>query len=680
MTGPTGNRGEVLAYERGVNERYLRVLEELIKRQPAIARMVNTTQSQSWTGSAPRPNLSSNIIAPVIGRVALDVHDEWLGSGIYIGTWHEEWDGVQVVSWAAPVADLFFRGAGSDYPMASHVIARRTFEQRSFDIVDYEDDVDVGPRNGADPFVSASSQELSVPTAPRPVARPSRPQAPAPSVQASEEPAPRAPARVESSSASSSEPIQTASPAPQAKVRAKADDSSSPVPMRAEKAVRAALERPRTGHLHALLATLQPDQYRLVTWPSAVPLVVQGHPGTGKTVIATHRAAYLVHPGRDSERLNRVALVGPTDEYVSHVSEVINQLGVTGVDVLSLPALMRTLAAVPGSMKDERDERMDTDWGVGRAVTQAVKLLGERGRLAGNLGHDIRTVVDALSKEVELRRAVCRSNEDLRSWFAQLGGWTRAAGNLRFLPLLAATGQALRPIPRRETYDHLLIDEAQDVRPLEWRIMGEYLAPAGSMSLFGDVNQRRSDWSAASWSQLAIDIELGAEDADLQPEVLGTGFRSTEQILRFANGLLPKDERKFHALREGQPPIVERVAVAQVTDKTVEEAEQLARRHEAGLSAVITVDSQPIFDRLRKRDWKPDGRSRQRLTKEGMTIWVLKPNEARGLEFDGVVVTEPSAFPENVGRLGSLYTSLTRATQELVVVHAKALPRGLRLK
>lgn len=57
---------------------------------------------------------------------------------------------------------------------------------------------------------------------------------------------------------------------------------------------------------------------------------------------------------------------------------------------------------------------------------------------------------------------------------------------------------------------------------------------------------------------------------------------------------------------------------------------------------------------------------------------VLHPNEARGLEFDGVVVVEPADFPEDLGRLGQLYTSLTRAVQELTVLHSRPLPKGMR--
>ncbi len=80
---------------------------------------------------------------------------------------------------------------------------------------------------------------------------------------------------------------------------------------------------------------------------------------------------------------------------------------------------------------------------------------------------------------------------------------------------------------------------------------------------------------------------------------------------------------------------------------------------------------------LRKLRWRP-GEIKGSRVKDGCTIIPLLPSEARGLEFDGVVVVEPADFPANMGREGPLYTSLTRATKELVLVHNKKLPRRLR--
>jgi len=61
-------------------------------------------------------------------------------------------------------------------------------------------------------------------------------------------------------------------------------------------------------------------------------------------------------------------------------------------------------------------------------------------------------------------------------------------------------------------------------------------------------------------------------------------------------------------------------------------------------------------------------------------VTVHKPDSARGLEFDAVIVVEPADFPVNYGRRGPLYTALTRPNRELSIVHSKPLPDALRRK
>ena len=108
------------------------------------------------------------------------------------------------------------------------------------------------------------------------------------------------------------------------------------------------------------------------------------------------------------------------------------------------------------------------------------------------------------------------------------------------------------------------------------------------------------------------------------------------------------------------------------------EATQLMKRLPGRSVAIISADIDQIVTALRRA-----GRSTQ---PDGLHLWsgpdgvirLLSHDQARGLEFDGVVVVEPANFPSNEGRLGSLYTSLTRANKELVVVNHKALPSALR--
>jgi DNA helicase IV len=243
--------------------------------------------------------------------------------------------------------------------------------------------------------------------------------------------------------------------------------------------------------------------------------------------------------------------------------------------------------------------------------------------------------------------------------------------------MLATVALALDPRAAGEWVGHLIVDEAQDVRPLEWRIlMRSLLESGGSLSLFGDMNQRRSDWTAGSWEQLAEDLELTDDDGTCDIHELDKGYRSTRQILKFANQLLPRGERGEQALRDGPQPTITRVPQDRRATSSVDAAIELTTRH-TGMVALISNDPRPASVEFRKRSWVR-GRHQHSWTLNGATVVILHPDEARGLEFDAAVVVEPGEFPENVGRQGVLYTSLTRANKELIVVHVRPLPRGLR--
>jgi DNA helicase IV len=417
---------------------------------------------------------------------------------------------------------------------------------------------------------------------------------------------------------------------------------------------------------------------------------VQGSPGTGKTVVAAHRAAYLTHPEREPAPLQRVALVGPTDQYVQHVSDAVRELtfGVSLIDsptgaqqkvnVMSLPNLLFELAGLPPNPTlDEREsERLDTDWRLGRIVEKAASILKSEIQFPSNKAKAVKTLVDAIAHHDRRIRGYLESESDFEQWIIGIGSYDRARTKRRFLPFLAAAGLAVRPTKTTVQFDHLICDEAQDVRPLEWRILGKYLRPNAGLSLFGDINQRHSDWSPSTWHQLATDLELTDDDGGFEPEILTLGLRTTRQIVKFANQLLPSGERTVHALREGAEPTVRRVAFSGLAPDAAADAEALSLRYPEGQVAVISVTPRLVEDALRSRGWTRSNRPLA-WSKEGRTVLALHPDLARGLEFDGVVVVEPSSFNPNLGRHGQLYTSLTRAVHELVVLHSERLPKGL---
>jgi DNA helicase IV len=158
------------------------------------------------------------------------------------------------------------------------------------------------------------------------------------------------------------------------------------------------------------------------------------------------------------------------------------------------------------------------------------------------------------------------------------------------------------------------------------------------------------------------------------------GYRSTGPILRFADKLLPANQRGGQSIQTDGPAVITvpvRTA-GQLLPKVAELAAGLSAKHSEGTTAIITMDPGAVRQELGKLGWRKSGREALAWSKDGLQVRLYHPETARGLEFDAVVVVEPGAFPENVGREAQLYTSLTRANRELAMVWHGALPDKLR--
>lgn len=93
----------------------------------------------------------------------------------------------------------------------------------------------------------------------------------------------------------------------------------------------AALDSARTGRMHDIVQTIQAEQDRIIRAPHRGVLVVEGGPGTGKTVVALHRAAYLLYAHREQLARRAVLIVGPNPAFLGYIGEVLPSLGETGV-------------------------------------------------------------------------------------------------------------------------------------------------------------------------------------------------------------------------------------------------------------------------------------------------------------------------------------------------------------
>jgi DNA helicase IV len=228
-------------------------------------------------------------------------------------------------------------------------------------------------------------------------------------------------------------------------------------------------------------------------------------------------------------------------------------------------------------------------------------------------------------------------------------------------------------IERTPSLAHVVVDEAQDLSPMECRAIGRRCA-TGSATVLGDIAQGTTPWATSSWPQLLG--HLGKQDAGLR--VLDTGYRVPRQILDFASRLLSQIAPGLapaSSVRQDAGAL-DITAVTGTMDGALAAAcaDALGR---PGSAAVIAADDQVagLSDVLRRAGLEHavlDGAS------ESQQLIVVPVTLAKGLEFDQVIVVEPARIAASQARgLHQLYVALTRAVSRLTVLHAEPLPAPL---
>ena len=109
----------------------------------------------------------------------------------------------------------------------------------------------------------------------------------------------------------------------------------------------AALSRAHTGRMRDIVATVQAEQDEIIRAPLPGVLVVQGGPGTGKTAVALHRAAYLLYTHRFPLEGQGVLVVGPNPTFLRYIDQVLPSLGETGVELSTATGLYRGRGPLP---------------------------------------------------------------------------------------------------------------------------------------------------------------------------------------------------------------------------------------------------------------------------------------------------------------------------------------------
>ena len=507
------------------------------------------------------------------------------------------------------------------------------------------------------------------------------------------------------------------------------------------------LDRARDGEMHEIVATIQADQDRIIRTDPSGLLIVQGGPGTGKTVVGLHRAAWVLYEQRGSMTGQSVLVVGPSERFLDYVKGVLPSLGeggraqhvtvnalatwglqrderqnvvVEGVDEIRTArvkgngkmaevverAVWSQTAAQPLQLPFERyvlrlsetavarligDVRKTTPYGRAREelekrVVRALldQLTKRRKGTIQRHANDRSNVTDAVRRmfktsraleamlpNVEPRAIVRRLFEDEAFLKSVAGsklsateraavarkrrrraGWTAAD-----LPLIDEAAWLIRG-SSGERFGHVVVDEAQELSPMQWRVIKRHTAGL-SMTVLGDLAQSTAARAPESWSTV-VDW-IGAETAPVAELTLG--YRVPAEIIGYAGRLLPEAAPVVvppRSFRSTEAPRIVRTTRRELVD------EVKAAIKSIGDGAVAVIVPPVLLE--------PMTRALSRSKAQ-----VVPDDQTEGLEFDRVIVVEPSKIARD-GRIGlrRLYVALTRATKTLTVVHSTALPGALR--
>ncbi|WP_432118631.1 HelD family protein [Streptomyces sp. bgisy032] len=230
-------------------------------------------------------------------------------------------------------------------------------------------------------------------------------------------------------------------------------------------------------------------------------------------------------------------------------------------------------------------------------------------------------------------------------------------------------------IQRTHSLGHVVLDEAQDLSPMQYRAVGRRCT-TGSATVLGDLAQGTTPWATRSWEEALT--HLGKPEAVI--EELTAGFRVPTDVITYASRLLPH-------IAPGLTPVVSirdnpgRFEVRPVTGTAeVVEACRASLRHE-GSTALIAADARVPHLAESLTEAGIAYLSPGEETTHDTRLTLVPASLAKGLEYDYVVLDEPRAVvdaePDERTGLRRLYVALTRAVSGLTVTHAAPLPPQL---
>ncbi|MGW6968214.1 HelD family protein [Streptomyces zaomyceticus] len=258
--------------------------------------------------------------------------------------------------------------------------------------------------------------------------------------------------------------------------------------------------------------------------------------------------------------------------------------------------------------------------------------------------------------------------------------WAKPARSVRTAKWSAADAvlvdEAQDLVERTHSLGHVVLDEAQDLSPMQYRAVGRRCT-TGSATILGDLAQGTTPWATTSWAEALG--HLGKPEAVV--EELTAGFRVPREVIAYASRLLPHMSPGLAAVesvRENPGSLEIRHTDTLDGDVVAACAEALAHEGSIGL---IAADARiaPLAEALTAAGLAYLSPGEETTAESRLTL--VPASLAKGLEYDYVVLDEPAAVvdgePDERTGLRRLYVALTRAVSGLTVVHSAPVPPQL---
>ena len=535
-------------------------------------------------------------------------------------------------------------------------------------------------------------------------------------------------------------------------------------------ALYSAIDKARSGQMGDIVATIQGEQDRIIRSPLSGVLVVQGGPGTGKTAVALHRAAYLLYTHRARLESQRVLVIAPNPVFLKYIERVLPSLGESGVELTTITRMVEANREL--RIAEEAEATVKADRRMVRFIEKAV--LDRQRPLGSPIEVNVGSVTVVITKEMSamaVRRGKRRSgthNERVRiienflanelateyikksEYYASLDMdhkeegvaplsppeldqdevdqvaeiareirsdpvFTKAVGRIwprltpedllddlyshtaltklaardiltgeeisvlnsthvqgqlsdADLPLLDEALVHLGPYSKRQQlpakYGHIVVDEAQELSYMQSRMIGRRTL-SSSVTLVGDLAQSTAPYSVGSWSEIVEPIAVSIKE--WRYEQLSINYRTPSEILELANRLYDPQSMGLMPTRAIRSTGVEPVIIncdSSVTQCVTNAIISMAKELKIGLIGVVIPNHSECDESLIYR-------SISHVLSEHVDVKVdvRRFDQSKGLEFDGVIVTNPTRLVASKRtKKAAFFTAVTRATKRLSII------------